>query len=178
MEFFDTVKNRTSVSKYKNTKVEKEKLQNIIDAAMRSPSWKNRTSYRIIVVDDRSVKDDLANAIVNKDDKAANAVREADLSIVIISKPEESGEVEGKDFYLVDAAIAMEHIILAATAEGYGTLWIGALDEDKVKSILSIPEEYRVVGITPLGVSDEEEKHNEPKNRESFVFLNEYNKPL
>ena len=178
MEFFDVVKNRTSISKYKNEAVDKVKLEKIIDAAMRSPSWKNRTSYRIIVVDDKTKKEDLSNAIVNKDDKAANAVKQADLAVVFVSKPEESGEVEGKDFYLVDAAIAMEHLILAATAEGYGTLWIGALDEDKVKSVLNIPSEYKVIGITPIGVADEEEKHNEPKDRGSFVFLNEFNKSL
>jgi len=51
----------------------------------------------------------------------------------------------------VDVAIAVDHLTLAAVAEGLGTCWIGAFDEKKVKSLLGIPEEVKVVALTPLG---------------------------
>ena len=51
----------------------------------------------------------------------------------------------------VDVAIALDQLTLAAVAEGLGTCWIGAFDEAKVKSLLGIPKEVKVVAMTPLG---------------------------
>ena len=104
MEFFDVIKKRTSISKYKDSKISKESIDKMIEAAMRAPSWKNRSAFRIIIVDDKDKKDEIAETIRNKDDKACNAVKEASIAMVIIAKPDDSGEVEGKDFYLVDGA--------------------------------------------------------------------------
>ena len=177
MEFFDVIEKRTSINKYKDIKIPKESIEKMIEAAMRAPSWKNRSAFRIIVVDDVKKKEELSESIKNKDDKASNAIKEAPIAIIIVAKPEESGEVEGKDFYLVDGAIAMEHIILAATAEGYGTLWIGALDEDNVKEIFNIPNEYKVIGITPIGEIAEEKAHNKEKDKKDYAFKNEFNNP-
>ena len=53
--------------------------------------------------------------------------------------------------YPIDAAIAIDHITLCAAAEGLGTCWIGAFDEDGVKRILNIPPPIRVVALLPLG---------------------------
>lgn len=177
MEFFEVIEKRTSISKYKDDEVSKESIEKMIEAAMRAPSWKNRSAFRIIIIDDKNKKEELAEAIRNKDDKACSAVKEAPIAILIIAKPQDSGEVEGKEFYLVDGAIAMEHIILAATAEGYGTLWIGALDEWKVKDALRIPDEYKIIGITPIGKIAEDKEHYEAKDMKEYVFRNEFNKP-
>ncbi|MHC4983123.1 MAG: nitroreductase family protein, partial [Planctomycetota bacterium] len=51
----------------------------------------------------------------------------------------------------VDLAIALDHLTLAAVAEGLGTCWIGAFDEGKVKKLLGIPKAVKVVAMTPLG---------------------------
>jgi nitroreductase len=51
----------------------------------------------------------------------------------------------------VDVAIAMDQLTLAAVAEGLGTCWIGAFDEAKMKGLLNIPEQVKVVAMTPLG---------------------------
>jgi nitroreductase len=51
----------------------------------------------------------------------------------------------------VDLAIAMEHLALAATAEGLGTCWIGAFDQDQVREVLGIPESAKVVELMTLG---------------------------
>ena len=51
----------------------------------------------------------------------------------------------------VDVAIALDHLTLAAVAEGLGTCWIGAFDERAVKRLLEIPQEAKVVALTPLG---------------------------
>ena len=57
---------------------------------------------------------------------------------------------------LVDAAIAVDHLTLAARAEGVGTCWIGSFDNDAVKEMLGAPDDYNVVALTPLGYPDGE----------------------
>jgi nitroreductase len=51
----------------------------------------------------------------------------------------------------IDVAIAFEHLILQAQAEGLGTCWIGAFYEEEVKALLGVPAAVRVLGLTPLG---------------------------
>ena len=57
--------------------------------------------------------------------------------------------------YSVDLAIALDHMSLQAAALGLGTCWIGAFYQDKVKDILGIPEDIRVVALMPLGFPKE-----------------------
>ena len=130
MEFYDVVKSRKSIKKFKNTPVNKEKLTKMIEAAMMSPSWKNNTSYKFILVDEKNKLEQISKSIMNKDDSAAQSILEAPMTAVIVADPDASGEVENREYYLVDSAIAMEHFILSATNEGYGTCWIAAIDED------------------------------------------------
>ncbi|GAA0069145.1 nitroreductase family protein [Clostridium sardiniense] len=177
MEFFDVIKKRQSITKYKGDEICKGSLDNMINSAMRSPSWKNRTSFKIIIIDDSKIKEKISEYVLNKDNKAEEALIEAPMAVVVISQPEKSGEIEGKEFYIADGAIAMEHFILAATAEGYGTMWIGALEEDKVKSLLGIPNDYRIIGISPVGVAAEVKEHNVQKNIRDYVFKNKFNDP-
>jgi nitroreductase len=68
--------------------------------------------------------------------------------------------------------IAVEHMILAATALGYGTCWIGAFNEGEVKTILKIPEGLAVIALLPVGVPDESPP---PRPRRAFkeVFFKE-----
>ena len=51
----------------------------------------------------------------------------------------------------IDVAIAIDHLTLAAAAEGLGTCWIGAFDEAGVKNLLAVPQQAKVVALTPLG---------------------------
>ena len=74
----------------------------------------------------------------------------------------------------MDAAIAMEHIVLAATNEGLGTCWIGAFDEKAVKEVLGIPDHIRVVAMTPLGYPAEEK--GEVTNRKPLSDIVHYDR--
>lgn len=174
MDFYSVVQKRRSIYKYKDDKVNKESLDRMIDATMMSPSWKNRNSYKLILVDDDRLKDSISKEVLNKDDKASKAIKDAPMVIVVVACPEESGEVAGKEYYLVDAAIAMEHFILAATAEGYSTCWIGAFDEDSIRNVLNVPSDYRVVAMTPLGIGEEEKEYSEKKDIKEYVFANQW----
>ncbi|MGV8980346.1 nitroreductase family protein [Clostridium sp.] len=172
MEFYDVVKTRKSIKKFKNTPINNEKLARMINAAMMSPSWKNNSSYKFILVDEKEKLEQISKSIINKDNSAAQSILDAPMTAVIVSNPEDSGEVENKEYYLVDCAIALEHFVLAATNEGYGTCWIAAMDEDIIKSTLSIPQKYKVVAMTPIGEIAESKEHNDKKVVSDYVFLN------
>lgn len=175
MDFYDVIENRKSIKLFKNTDIEKDKINRMLKAAMMSPSWKNHTSYKFIIVDDEKIKNKLADTIMNDSDFTADAIKKAPVLAVVAADPDESGEVSGKEFYLVDSAIAMEHFVLAATAEGYGTCWVAAFNEGKAKAILDVPDNFRVVAMTPVGEVEEDKEHFPPKDSRDFIYENTWN---
>lgn len=175
MEFYDVIENRSSIKKFRPTNLDREKVGRMINAAMMSPSWKNEASYKFVIVEEEHKKNMIAEAINNKTQDAATSVKEAPMVAVVVADPRESGIVDDKEFYLVDGAIAMEHFILAATEEGYGTCWIAAVDEKKVRNALDIPENYRIIGLTPVGEIEQGKEHYSKKDVKDYVFLNSWN---
>jgi len=144
MDFYDVVKNRKSVRSYMPDKVPGNVLLRIMGAARLAPSWANKQCWRYVIVDDPELMSRIAPAHV--------VGFGAPVLIVLCADPAQSGQREGKDYYLVDAAISMEHFVLAATAEGLGTCWVaGRLEEAPIKQVLGIPADLRVVAMAPLG---------------------------
>ncbi|MBU3202768.1 nitroreductase family protein [Clostridium algidicarnis] len=174
MDFYKVIENRTSNKSYKSTPIPKEKLDNIINAALIAPSWKNKTCYRFIFINERKLIDQISNTIINKTDKTANAVKQAPIIAVIVANPSESGEDDNKSYFMLDCGIAMEHLILAATNEGYGTCWIGSFDEETVSKVLNIPENFKVVAMTPIGETDENDEHYPPKDISKHIYYNSW----
>ncbi|MFH1327333.1 MAG: nitroreductase family protein, partial [Candidatus Bathyarchaeota archaeon] len=145
MEFIDVVATRKSVRGYANKEVEEEKLTKILEAARMAPSWANKQCWNYIVVKEKAKIDELVGRNIN------SWLKKAPVIIVACGDPKESGSRNGMDYYLVDVAISMEHLVLAATNLGLGTCWIGFFDEAKVKQVLGVPENIKVVALTPLG---------------------------
>jgi len=80
----------------------------------------------------------------------------APMFIVACADPANSGHKNGMDYYMLDVGIAMEHLVLAAAAEGLGTCWIGGMmDEASLKAALAIPDNMKAVAVTPLGYPEE-----------------------
>ncbi|OFI05800.1 5,6-dimethylbenzimidazole synthase [Clostridium acetireducens DSM 10703] len=175
MQFYDVIENRKSIRNFTENPIPKEKIDKMVTAAMMSPSWKNKTSYKFIIVSDEQKRNELADTIMNNTGEAANSIRQAPITTVVVADPKLSGTIDQKEYYLVDSAIAMEHFMLSATAEGYGTCWIGAFDENKVKNILSVPNNFKVIGMTPVGETNENKAHNPKKDVRDYVFINNWN---
>jgi len=145
MEFMDVVAARKSVRSYNDKEVEEEKITKILEAARLAPSWANKQCWSYVVVEDKAKIEKLASGIVD------SWLKQAKVVIVACGDPKESGSRNGMDYYLVDVAISMEHLVLAATDLGLGTCWIGTFDEVEVKKILEIPENIKVIALTPVG---------------------------
>lgn len=144
MDFIDVVAKRKSVRDFLNKDVEEEKLRSIFEAARLAPSWANKQGCTYVVVKDKAKIKELASGFTSWLD-------EAPIVLAACIDPKDSGSHNGMDYYLVDVGISMQQLVLAATNMGLGTCWIGGFDEAKVKRVLGIPEQIRVVALTPLG---------------------------
>ncbi|MDH7486722.1 MAG: nitroreductase family protein [Anaerolineae bacterium] len=155
MDFYETIRRRRSVRRYSDQPVPEEAITRCLEAARLAPSWRNGQPWRFIVVRDRNTIRRLTRA--NWGAGAINLwLKDAPVLVVACADPRPSGLKGDQPYYLVDVAIALEHLVLAATAEGLGTCWIGGFSEEKVREILGIPPHIRVVAMTPLGYPADE----------------------
>ena len=146
MRVFEAIRVRKSVRSFLDKPVEDEKLLVVLEAGRIAPSAGNRQEWRFIVVRDKKLRASLGEA-ANGQSFVGRA------PVVIVACAESDGHVMscGQPSYPIDVAIALDHISLAAVELGLGTCWIGAFNEKKVKEILAIPDEIRVVELMPLG---------------------------
>jgi len=178
MELYQELEERRSVRKYKSEPVAEEKLKRILEAARISPSWSNLQCWRFIIVSEQAKKNELASSMPDNN-PAKRAVGEtAPLVIVLCADPGESGNPDGKDYYMLDAGIAMQQLMLAAHAEGLGTCWVGWFDEEKVRETCSVPPQYRIVGLTPLGVPEKQPSERPRKDFTDILFAEKWGKPF
>jgi len=167
MELLEGINTRRSIRKFNENLVEEEKLQSILDAVRMSPSWANTQCWRLIVVRDSAVLEKISELSYvesffspkgYKSNPAKKALAQATVVIVFCADPGASGSIWGQDYYLVDVGIAAQNLMLAAHSQGLGSVFVGVFQEDKLKNILNIPENIRIVGVFPIGYPAEEKK--------------------
>jgi nitroreductase len=147
MEFYEVVRKRRSYRVYKNDVPEEEKVNRILEAARLAPTWANMQGMHYIVVKELETVKKVWKAIGQRQ-KFVNAPM---FIVGVISESGSGKNPNGLEYFPLDCGICFEHLILAATAEGLATCWIGWFNETKVKEILEIPKEFRVLALTPLG---------------------------
>jgi nitroreductase len=162
MDVFEAIKVRRSVRKYKREPIPSDKLKMILEATRLAPSAGNRQPWRFVVVEDAARKEALAEAANNQ-----KFLQDAAVIVVAVGDPEVSAR-----WYEKDTMIALEHMVLAATALGYGTCWIGAFSEEAVKNLLKIPAKVKVVALLPIGVPCETPAPK-PRKEPSEIFFRE-----
>ena len=171
MDIYEAIKQRTSVRAYSSKPVEEEKLLRILDAARLAPSGKNGQPWIFIVVRDEQMRKKLVPAC-----KEQEFIAQAPVVIVACGREELAYKRMGGywNSLPVDIGIALEHLMLAATAEGLGTCWIGAFFEEEVKKLLSIPDDVKVVALTPVGYPAGEKKWRPRKSLEEIVMYEKW----
>lgn len=146
---------RRSIRKFQDKKVEAEKVEALIEAALRSPSGNARYPWEFIVVSDRNVLEKLAQA----KEHGSAFLSGATLGIVVCADPAK------QDVWIEDAAIATTIIHLEAAALGLGSCWIqirerknksGQSSESVVTELLGLPKNLRVLTIMAIGYPAEE----------------------
>lgn len=151
MNVFDLIKRRRSIRKYKETVVEQERLNAVLEAARLAPSADNKQPWVFIVVTDPHVRERLRSSYDEEWFVKAPVV-----IVGCAALNEAWRRMDGEEYWKVDVAIAMQNLVLAATELGLGTCWIADFNEKAAKEVLLIPEDVRVVAMTPLGYPDQE----------------------
>jgi nitroreductase len=160
MKFPELVKLRQSVRKYQNTPVEKEKIQQLIEAVRLAPSANNSQPWKLIVVDNPELKAKVANATFNSVISFNKFASEAPvIAVLTIEKPslitQIGGGLKKREFPLIDIGIAASHFCLQAAELGLGTCMMGWFDEDAIKRLLNIPRKTRIGLLMTLGYAAE-----------------------
>ncbi len=146
MTVAEAIRLRKSVRAWVDRPVEEEKLRAVLEAGRLAPSASNKQEWRFVVVREEATRRKLGPAARDQ-----AFVGEAPVVIACCAVTDEHRMSCGQLCYPIDCAIAIDHMTLAATELGLGTCWIGAFHEDKVKALLGIPEDVRVVELLPLG---------------------------
>jgi nitroreductase len=167
MELFDAIKTRRSVRKYLDKPIEEEKLRSVLEAVRMSPSWANFQCWRLVVVKDKDTKAKISALsyvesffapLGYKANPSAKALADAPVVIVLCADPKKSGTLSNQQYYLVDSGLAAQNMMLAARGLGLGSVFVGIYDENKLKKLLHIPDEIKIVGLFPVGYPAEELK--------------------
>ena len=150
MDVFEAIAARRSIRAFDDKPLNDDVLERILDAARLAPSGSNRQPWRYVVVGDEQMRGKLARASADQ-----MFVAEAPVVVVACCYPappdSDRGGWMGRYGALLDAAIGLDHIQLAAYALGVASCWIGSFDAEAVRKLLGVPEDVWVVGLMPLG---------------------------
>ena len=147
MEFTDLIAARYSVRAYKPEPVEEDKLRAVLDAARLAPTAANRQPIRFVVVHTAGRQQELKRVYGAEWFTAAPIV----ICVCAVRSEVWVRKSDSKNSCDIDSAIAMDHLILAATNEGLGTCWIAAFDPAAAREVLKLPGDMTPVMLTPIG---------------------------
>lgn len=148
MNFLDIAKTRYSVRNYKDERVEKEKLDLILEAAHVAPTAANLQPVRLLVIQEKEGLDKIG--------RAAN-IYNAPLAIIVCSDHSVAWErpFDHKPTTDIDASIITDHMMLEATELGLGSVWVCYFKPDMIKKEFDLPDTLEPINILAIGYSDE-----------------------
>ena len=146
MDVFEAIGARYSVRGYKADPIDDETLGRVLEAARRAPTAANHQPFRVVVVHTKGREEELLRIY------GRAWFVQAPLVLAFVAVPGEAWRrMDGKPYDEVDATIAMDHLVLAATALGLGTCWIAAFDPAAAREVLGLPDDVEPIAFTPLG---------------------------
>lgn len=154
MEFFETLQNRHSIRAFRADPLTDSQRQKIFEAINSAPSAGNLQACEVYVVTEPAHKQALVQAAY-----AQEFIAQAPLVLVFCANPARSAvryAQRGESLYCIqDATIACTFAMLAATALGLGSVWVGAFDEEAVAAGIHAAPGHRPVAMLPIGIPDQ-----------------------
>jgi nitroreductase len=176
MELLDAIRSYRPCTQYQSRPVSPEKLKVVLAAARLAPSQRNLQPWRFVVVQDDERKRLLAQAT-----NRGRLLAEAPAVIVAFAVEEDIPVTIGGyiSAYPLDVAVAVDHLQLAATAEGLGTTWIIDFNDEKIRSVLHVPEGIHPIAVIPIGYPANNNGGSESasegrKSPDEIIAYNEY----
>lgn len=166
MNVKEGIESRYSVRQYVEAPIPAEHMEMLLRALQLAPSASNRQNWEFVFVSDVDLKRRLVPACFHQ-----KFVEECSYFIAGVADP-------SLKWHMVDITIAMTNFSLQATELGYGTCWIGAFDENRVKEILAVPKDKKVVICMTFGRPKGGRLPRDRKAIEEFVYVNRYGHEL
>ena len=142
--FIDVILARRSIRKYTDQPVSKEILETLVKAAMAAPSAMNAQPWEFVVITEPKTLASLRGSLIF-------AKMNAPAAICVLGSERMQKNKTGSRFWVQDCSAATENILLAATALGLGSVWVGvhpvAIFTREVGKVLNLPD-----GVTPLNL--------------------------
>ncbi|MEW6670626.1 MAG: nitroreductase family protein [Thermodesulfobacteriota bacterium] len=167
---------RRSIRKFQDKKVEAEKIDTLIEAALRSPSGAAKYPWEFVVVTEKDILEKLSQA----KEHGSALIKDAPLGIVVCADPAK------QDIWVEDAAIASTIIHLTATDLGLGSCWIQIRErkhkgdksaESYISEVLGLPENLKVLSMVAIGYPAEDKPaHAKEKLQYDRVHRNRFGK--
>ncbi len=181
MDVMEAIKKRRSIRAYKSTPIDQKTLNTILEAGRLAPSWANTQSWRFVVIQDESVKTQLADNATAPGSRNNGYLKQAPVVIAACAELNKAGYRGGQPttdkegyWFMFDVALALENMVLEAQELGIGTLYIGAFDAKKAGSVLGVPEGYACVILLPLGHPNEQPEARPRKEISEIVFKDKF----
>ena len=170
MDIFDVFSRRHSVRAFTDQPVTGEALQKIFEAVNRAPSAGNLQAFHIYQVTKAKYREALMHAADDQE-----YLGQAPVVLVFCAVPERSAlryNDRGETLYCIqDATIACTFGMLAATALGLGSVWVGAFDEEAVAKVICAEPGHRPVAMLLIGYRNEEPRIRTRRKLDEIVHL-------
>jgi len=173
MDIFKAVQERRSCRKYLEKPVEFEKVTLMLEAGTHAPSAGNIQPWKYILVNDKGSISKVASHCFQQ-----YWIESAPLIIAVCSCCEKMGMHYGERgmrlYSIQSVAAAIENMLLTATGLGLTTCWVGAFEDEKIKTLLKVPANVNVHALITVGYPDEKPKEKNFVPLSSCVFFNTY----
>ena len=167
MSLVDVILSRRSIRRYEQKEIPKDVLDRILEAGRQAPSAMNRQPWHFIVLTDYEIKKELSKGLFNRHIKG---------SAITVVGCAYTGlwHIGTRKWSIVGTSIALQNMVIASWAMGVGSCWIGDFNEEKVKQLLKIPDEWKVVALVSFGYPAEKPKPKRRKPIEKIVGFNKF----
>lgn len=170
----EIIMSRTSVRKYVDKPVEKEKIEAMLRAGMAAPTAVNKQPWHFVVVSDKAKLNELSAA-----NPRAGMLKSAPLAIVVCGDMDKAMQGKGQAYWIQDCSAATENILLAAHSMGLGAVWTGVYPmDDRIKPLsetLKLPETIIPLCTIVIGYPAEQPNPKDKWKPENISY-NEYGK--
>ncbi|MDL2237679.1 nitroreductase family protein [Christensenellaceae bacterium OttesenSCG-928-K19] len=145
MDFMELAKERYSVRRFTNQKIENEKLETVLQAGRLAPTACNNQPQRIYVLQSKEA--------LQKLEGCTKYTFDAPLAFLICYDESESWKrsYDGADGGETDSSIVTSHMMLALAELGLGSCWVGSFDPQAVRQAFELPDTVIPHALLPAG---------------------------
>jgi nitroreductase len=177
MNVYEAILKRRTIRKFKQEELHTDTLKKFVNAARLAPQAANIQPLKYVIVNEKPLTDELFKACswagyIKPLGNPAEGERPTAYIIVLVD-----AKIK-KASYDLDAGAAIENILLTALEDGIGTCWLGAINRDKIRHIMNIPEKYIIQDMVALGYPAEDPVTDDAGVEDSIKYYKDENGTL